>query len=56
MKWKDICIKTKALTPFCCAGSCEEGVMEDVKTDKYIFKVEGHMHQNKSTYSLLLWR
>ena len=49
-------MQKRVLTICCCAGSGEEGVMEDVKTDKYVFKVERHMHQNKSTYSLLLWR
>ena len=53
MKWMDTCIKTRVLTHCCCAGSDEEGVMEDVKIDKYVHKVTGHMHKNKSTYSLL---
>ena len=52
----DICIKTRVLTPCCCAGSGEEGVMEDVKIDKFVHKVDGHMHKNKSTYRLLLCR
>ena len=28
--------------------------MEDVKRDKCVHKVTGHMHKNKSTYFLLL--
>ena len=56
IKWKDTYIKTRVLTICCCAGSGEEGVMEDIKRDKYVHKVEGHMHKNKSTYSLLLCR
>ena len=56
MKWMDTCIKTKVLTYCCCAGSGEEGVMEDVKRDKCVHKVDGHMHKNKSTYNLLLYR
>ena len=32
--WMDTCIKTKVLTDCRCAGSGEEGVMEDVKRDK----------------------
>ena len=31
----DTCIKTRVLTDCCCAGSGEEGVMEDVKKDKW---------------------
>ena len=30
--------------------------MKDVKRDKNIHKVDGHMHKNKSTYWLLLCR
>ena len=56
IKWMDTCIKTRVLTRCCCAGSGEEGVMEDVKRDKYVLKVDGHIHENKSTYSLLLCR
>ena len=41
------CIKTRVLTPCCCEGSGEEGVMEDVKRDKCVHKVTGHMHKNK---------
>ena len=52
----DTCIETRVLTGCCCAGSGEEGVMEDVKRDKYVDKVDGYMHKNKSTYSLLLCR
>ena len=55
-KWMDTCIKTRVLTNCCCEGSGEEGVMEDVKRDKCLHKVDEHMHKNKSTYSLLLCR
>ena len=54
MKWMDTCIKTRVLTGCYCAGSGEEGVMEDVKRDKCVHKVDGHMYINKSTYWLLL--
>ena len=54
IKWMDTCIKTRVLTVCCCAGSGEEGVMEDVKRDKCVHKVDGHMHKNMSTYHLLL--
>ena len=50
IKWINAYIKTRVLTTCCCAGSGEEGVMEDVKRDKYVHKVNGHMYQNKSTY------
>ena len=50
----DTCIKTRVLTRCCFAGSGEEGVMEDVKRDKCVHEVDGHMHKIKSTYSLLL--
>ena len=30
--------------------------MEDVKRDKCVHKVDGHMHKKKSTYFLLLCR
>ena len=56
MKLMDTCIKTRVLTHCCCAGSDEEGVMENVKIDKCVHKVDGHMPKNKSTYSLLLCR
>ena len=37
IKWMDICIKKRVkLTSCCCAGSGEEGVMEDVKRDKCV--------------------
>ena len=48
--------KTRVLTNYCCAGSGEEGDMKDIKRDKCVNKVDGHMHKNKSTYSLLLCR
>ena len=40
----------------CCASSGEKGIMEDVKRDKGVHKVDGHTHKNKSTYRLLLCR
>ena len=43
----DICIKTRVLTSCCCAGSGEEGAMEDVKRDKCAYKVDGHMHKKQ---------
>ena len=56
IKWMDKSIKTRVLTPCCSAVRGEEGVMEDVKRDKCVHKVDGHMHKNKSTYFLLLCR
>ena len=41
-------METKGLTSYCFAGS-GKGVMEDVKRDKCVYKVDGHMHKNKST-------
>ena len=52
IKWMDTCIKTRVLTDCCCAGSGEESVMEDVKRDKFVHKVTGHMNKNKSIYIL----
>ena len=46
----DTCIKTRVLTSCCCAGSGEEGVMEDIKRGKCVYKVDGHMHKDKSTH------
>ena len=43
MKWMDTRIKTRVLTGCCCAGSGKEGVMEIVKRDKCVHKVDGHM-------------
>ena len=37
--------KTRVLTGCCCAGSGEEGVMEDIRRDKCAHKVDGHMHK-----------
>ena len=54
IKWMNTCIKTRVLTSCCCAGSGEEGVMEDVKRDKCVHKVDGHMHKNKSRVSDVL--
>ena len=56
IKWMDTYIKTRVLTSCCCAGSGEEGVMEDVKIDKCVDKVDRYMNKNKSTYFLLLCR
>ena len=56
IKWMDTCIKANVLTSCCCAGSGKEGVMEDVKRDKCVYKQDKQMHKNKSTYSLLLCR
>ena len=56
IKWMDTCVKTRVLTGSYCAGSGEEGVMEDVRRDKCVHKLDGHMHINKSTYRLLLCR
>ena len=56
IKWMETCIKTRVLTTCCCAGNGKEGVMEDVKRDICAHKVDGHMHKNKSTYCLLLYR
>ena len=56
IKWMDTCIKIRVLTGCCFASSGKEGVMEDVKRDKCAHKVDGQMHKNKSTYSLLLCR
>ena len=56
IRWMETCIKTRVLTGCCCAGSGEEGVMEEVKRDKCVHKVDGNMHKNKSTYDLLLCR
>ena len=56
IKWMDTCIKRRVLTSCYCAGSGKKGVMEDVKREKCVHKVDGHMHKNKSTYILLLCR
>ena len=45
IKWIDTCIKTRVLTFCCCAGSGEKGVMEDVKRDICVYKVDEHMHK-----------
>ena len=49
IKWMEKCIKTRVLTSCFFAGSGEDGVMEDVKRDKCVHKVDGHTHKNKST-------
>ena len=41
IKWMDTCIKMRVLTGCCCADSGKEGVMEDVKRDKCVRKVNG---------------
>ena len=41
IKWMDTCKKIRVLTGCCCAGSGEEGVMEDIKRDKCEHKVDG---------------
>ena len=56
IKWMDACLKTRVLTRCCCAGSGEEGVMEDVKTEKCVHKVDGNMQKMKSTKVENLWR
>ena len=42
MKWMDTCTKTRILTRCYCAGSGEEGVMEDVKRDKCVKRESTH--------------
>ena len=54
INWMDTYIKTRVLTFCCSVGSSGKGVMEDVKIDKCVHKVDGNMHKNKSTYFLLL--
>ena len=49
IKWMDTYIITRVLTSCCCAGC--KGVMEDVKRDKCVHKVDGHM-QKKHEYLL----
>ena len=47
---KEVCLQhlLQVLTFCCCAGSGEEGVMEDVKGDKIcVHKVDGHMHKRR---------
>ena len=41
--------KTRVLTVCCCAGSGEEGVMENVKRDKCVHNMNGHIHKNRNT-------
>ena len=41
------CIKTRVLTSCCCAGSGEEGVMENAKKEKCAHKVDEHMHKKR---------
>ena len=49
--------KKRVLTSCFCAGSGEEGAMEDVKIDKNVYiKWMDMLHKNKSTYRLLLCR
>ena len=44
LKCVETYIKTRVLTDCCCAGSVEESVMEDVKRDKRVHKVDGHRY------------
>ena len=44
IKWMNTCIKTRTLTDCCCAGSGED-VMEGLKRDKCINKVNEHKHK-----------
>ena len=46
IKWMDTCIKIRVLTGCCCAGS-GKSVMEDIKRDKCVHEMDGHMHKNK---------
>ena len=54
IKWMYTCIKTILLTICCCAYSGEEGVMEDVKRDKCVHKVDGHMHKKRYLLSVVV--
>ena len=54
IKWMDTCIKTRVLTSCCCAGSGEEGVMEDVKRDKCVHEVDGHMHKREYLLAVIV--
>ena len=47
IKWMDTCIKTRVLTPCCCAASGKDGVMENVKREKCEYKVDGQMHKTR---------
>ena len=47
IKWMDTCINIRVLTPCGCAGGCEEGVMKDVKRDKWEHKIDGQMHTTR---------
>ena len=55
IKCMDTYCNKKVLTD-CCYEGCGKSVMDDVKREKCVHKVDGHMHKNKSTYSLLLSR
>ena len=44
IKWMNKCIKTRVLTDCCGAGSGEEGVMEDVKRNKCVYKESEWTH------------
>ena len=50
IKWMETCIKIRVLTVCCCAGSDKEGVMENIKRDKCVHKVNGHMNKKKQEY------
>ena len=49
-------METRVLTNCCYAGSGEKIVMEDAKRHKCVHKVDRHMHKNKTTYFLLLFK
>ena len=49
IKRMETCIKKRVLTSCCCAGSGEEGVMENVKRDKCVHNMNGHIHKNRNT-------
>ena len=40
IKWIDTCMKTQVFTRCCCAGSDEKGVMEDIRRNKCVHKVD----------------
>ena len=43
----ETCLKTRVLTSCCFAGSGEESVMEEVKRDKRVHKVDGHRYMKQ---------
>ena len=50
----DMCIKTKVLTICCCSGSDEECVMEEAKRDKYVHKVDRHIHKQEYLHPVVV--